>query len=80
LSNERLWSSELKLAKVHFINPFNNSKKLSIRTRYRAKLINCEYNINTQIVKLKDEVRAVTAGQSAVLYDGENCLGGGIII
>jgi tRNA-specific 2-thiouridylase len=23
--------------------------------------------------------RAVTAGQSVVLYDGENCLGGGII-
>jgi tRNA-uridine 2-sulfurtransferase len=85
LNNENLWRKQLKLTNVHLINGteiLNKSRvnKLSIRTRYRAPLIECEFDQKSGIVSLKDEVRAITPGQSAVLYDGERCLGGGIII
>ena len=31
------------------------------------------------VLTFAEPQRAVTAGQSVVLYDGDNCLGGGII-
>ena len=83
ISDERLWHKELKLAAVHWINGAPKSgAKLQIRTRHRAPLIDCEINHIGDVfsVTLKDEIRALTPGQSAVLYDGEVVLGGGIII
>ncbi len=85
LSDKKLWAKELVLADVHWINPAASDKKLnklSIRTRHRASLIDCEIiekTKNTLRVKLISEIRAATPGQSAVLYDGDHCLGGGVI-
>jgi tRNA-specific 2-thiouridylase len=31
------------------------------------------------VLRFEEPQRAVTAGQSVVLYEGENCLGGGVI-
>lgn len=83
ISDERLWHKELKLADVHWINDAPTSgAKLQIRTRHRAPLIDCEitYKNDVCLITLKDEIRALTPGQSAVLYDDEVVLGGGIII
>ncbi len=83
LDDENLWHDELKLTDVHWINSPSKLNKLSVRTRYRAPLIECtiqEKSKNTLLVKLKDPVRALTPGQSAVFYDGDQCLGGGIIV
>lgn len=83
LNDTRLWCKELQLTDIHWINKEPDlSKKYQIRTRYRAPLIECtlEKNKTGLTIRLKDEVRAITAGQSAVIYDGEQCLGGGIII
>jgi tRNA-uridine 2-sulfurtransferase len=77
LDDDQLWHSELKLTDIHWINGEPKNKSVQVRTRYRAPLIDCEINGNT--VKLKDPVRALTAGQSAVFYDKDICLGGGII-
>lgn len=85
-----LWHKQLKLTDIHWINgqPDPN-KQYQIRTRYRADLIKCTLQVasnaskkdqTTLQVALSDEVRAITPGQSAVIYDGEQCLGGGIII
>lgn len=82
LDDEKLWHKELKLTDVHWINTPPKLNKLSIMTRYRAPLVDCEIitdNKNTLHVKLKDQARALTPGQSAVFYYGDQCLGGGII-
>ena len=55
---------------------------VSAKTRYRQSDMPCEFaNINTEHFQLAftQPQWAVTPGQSAVLYDGDVCLGGGII-
>jgi tRNA U34 2-thiouridine synthase MnmA/TrmU len=44
-----------------------------------VKLLNKLSNSEWQ-AELAEEVRALTPGQSAVFYSGEECLGSGIII
>lgn len=90
LSDEKLWKKSLNLTDVHWINdPPASGKSLDIRTRYRAPLVECTLQVaplgnktskNTLQVALSEEVRAVTPGQSAVIYDGDRVVGGGIVI
>lgn len=51
------------------------------KTRYRQPDQDCEVTVIEGGVKVifKEAQRAVTPGQSVVFYDGENCLGGGVI-
>ncbi len=78
LDDERLWHDELDLTSIHWINTKPDPKKAyQVRTRYRAPLVNCK--INGTRLKLDEPVRAVTPGQSAVIYDGEIVVGGGIV-
>lgn len=84
LQDDRLWSRQLALADIHWINgqPSPN-EKLSVRTRYRAPLVgvtNLHSEDNRWQVDLAEDVRAVTPGQSAVLYAGGRVLGGGIVV
>jgi tRNA-specific 2-thiouridylase len=56
--------------------------KLTAKVRYRQADQDCsvsEIGPNELVLIFEQTQRAVTAGQSVVLYDGENCLGGGII-
>jgi tRNA-uridine 2-sulfurtransferase len=79
LDDERMWSDELNLTSTHWIDAEpEQGKTYSIRTRHRAALVEGVYE--TDKIVLKDPIRAVTAGQSAVIYDGEVCLGGGILV
>ncbi len=57
------------------------SKKYSARIRYRAPLEACRIKKSSGNFELhfKNPQKAVTEGQSAVMYDKEICLGGGII-
>lgn len=78
LQDPNLWTREIKLTQTHWINnPPESNKTYSIRTRYRAPLI--EGTFDGQNVILRDEARAVTPGQSVVIYDGEQVLGGGVV-
>ena len=55
---------------------------LSAKVRYRQRDQECivqEIGENHLRLEFEQPQRAVTPGQSVVLYDGENCLGGGII-
>lgn len=84
IDDEHLWNKELKLTSLHWINGSPTAgEKLQVRTRHRAPLITCsvvELEDGRYRIDLQDEIRALTAGQSAVLYDGEQVLGGGIIV
>lgn len=83
LDNDRLWSSVLQLSDVHWINGAPKHKTVTVRTRHRAPLIEAElgdFSNRSLRINLKSELRALTPGQSAVIYQDGQCLGGGIII
>jgi len=83
LDDKQLWRKELTLNDVHWINESPESNKTyKIRTRYRAPLVSCTLDLASPTlgVVLSDEIRAITPGQSAVLYDGDKALGGGIVV
>ncbi|TNG95461.1 tRNA 2-thiouridine(34) synthase MnmA [Pasteurellaceae bacterium USgator11] len=84
LDNSALLSGGLIAQQLHWVDrePIRQPQRCTVKTRYRQEDIACE------ILPLSDdkiEVRfdqpqiAVTPGQSAVFYQGEVCLGGGII-
>jgi len=86
LQDDRLWHNALRLTSLHWINqPPEAGKRYEVRTRYRAPLIGCRVSgtadASDQLdVALDDDVRAITPGQSAVIYDGQRVVGGGIVI
>lgn len=57
-------------------------EKCTAKFRYRQKDVNVELEWLTEneiLVKYPQGVKRVTPGQACVLYNGEECLGGGII-
>jgi tRNA-specific 2-thiouridylase len=82
LDDKNLWHKQFTLADVHWINGAPQASNLQVRTRYRAPLVNCTIRPDGDklVVDLADEVRALTPGQSAVFYHGNQVLGGGIIV
>jgi tRNA-uridine 2-sulfurtransferase len=74
--------SEIALENVNWIN--KPEKKLyTAQFRYRQTPINIELgNINSESVVVipQTDFSAPDSGQSCVIYDGEICMGGGIII
>ena len=78
LDDKSLWSKELTLEDLHWINEKpSDAKKYQARLRYRAPLVPCQLKGRKLI--LDEEQRGLAAGQSAVLYDNDHVLGGGII-
>lgn len=83
LGDAQLWSDGFTLTSAHWINTVPAAgNKCRVRTRYRAPLVECTliYVNDTWKVQMRDEVRALTPGQSAVFYDAERVIGGGIVI
>lgn len=84
LNDPKIWRSDLSLTSLHWINDLpKKDQPLFVRIRHRGPLISVNsFDISKEkmSVLLKDEVRAIAAGQSAVFYQNEICLGGGIIL
>jgi tRNA-specific 2-thiouridylase len=60
----------------------NSLRALSAKTRYRQADVACTVapeGLDRFALRFTEPQWAVTPGQSAVLYDGDVCLGGGII-
>ena len=79
LNDDTLWRTEIKLTSLHWITqPPESDQPLQARLRHRGQLKRCVLQGST--LQMEEPERAVAAGQSAVLYSGEVCLGGGIVV
>jgi tRNA-specific 2-thiouridylase len=81
LNDANLWKTEVVLHSVHWIGDVPQNGTYDIRIRHRAPLIRADLTFTDSGVamKLHDQQRAVAAGQSIVIYDGQSCIGGGIV-
>ena len=73
-------SQEISIKDINLIGKIPN-KNLSCRIRYRQEKIKCKIQIKdgqTRVIFDQPQI-GISPGQSLVLYDGEICLGGGII-
>src|SRR3989344_3449597 len=73
INDQNLWRTEFLIGSLHWINePPKNGQKLAVRTRHRAPLEACVIDVQgqTATIKLKSRLRALTPGQSAVIYNG----------
>ncbi len=82
LNDETLWRKKISLASIHWINQAPSIGRYQIRVRHRAPLVwaNLSYVDNNVELELDSPERAIAPGQSVVIYDGQECLGGGIIV
>jgi tRNA-specific 2-thiouridylase len=82
LNDDTLWKKTINLTDLHWINQVPVDGKYQIRVRHRAPLTNAELKLvdDGVILELEHPERAIAPGQSVVIYDGDTCLGGGIII
>ena len=93
LDDNRLWNNRLRLTDVHWINkPPRDNTQVQVRTRHRApkamgtlhiaskKDNDTRYSVPMVEIELEEKIRALTPGQSAVIYSGEQVLGGGILV
>jgi len=82
LNDEKLWRRTVELGAVHWIGAVPENGSYEIRVRHRAKLASAELTVDTQTatLSLKNQERAVAAGQSVVIYRDDVCFGGGIVL
>ena len=81
--HERLYYSACRIQDLHWISQnrvesFDCSAKIRYRQQDNACRIGNIENGNA-VVEFMQPQRAITPGQALVLYDGEQCLGGGTI-
>lgn len=82
-NNPCLYASALTCSEIYWVNPIDLSQPLQLtaKVRYRQADQNCTLHKTTEGYHLSftEPQRAVTPGQSVVLYAKDICLGGGVI-
>ena len=83
VDNELLMNSALIVDEINWINEISYDYPLncSVQVRHQHKPVKCIITRTDKSFKVKfnDKIRAIAPGQSAVFYDEDICLGGGII-
>lgn len=78
-----LHKTTLHATKLHWIRETpDDHYQCTAKTRYRQQDNECTIHfqsLTSAVVEFKSSVRAITPGQSIVFYNGDECLGGGII-
>jgi tRNA-specific 2-thiouridylase len=76
-----LGAGELTVKNITSVGEFDLPSRVQVKIRYRTDSTPAEVCKNGKIIVVKFDkpVRAVTSGQSAVFYRGQEVLGGGII-
>lgn len=78
-----LFSSALECSSIYWVNPqqITGPVRLQAKVRYRQPDQDCTLEPSGKgfILRFDEPQRAVTLGQSVVLYQGDVCLGGGVI-
>lgn len=82
LEDTALWKKTIDLTAVHWINSLPPEGEYMVRVRHRAPLVTAHLTTaadGSAVFMLNEPERAVTAGQSVVVYNDGACLGGGIV-
>ncbi|WP_285259810.1 tRNA 2-thiouridine(34) synthase MnmA [Halopseudomonas bauzanensis] len=78
-----LFSSALACSSIYWVNPLDVAEplRLTAKVRYRQPDQACtlERTADGYLIRFDEPQRAVTPGQSVVLYQDDVCLGGGVI-
>lgn len=79
LNTREMWVNNLNMMKYTSIE---KEMEAICKIRYNSKGIGCKLTQHNDKIKVEffDDAWAVTPGQSAVFYEGEDIIGGGIII
>jgi tRNA-specific 2-thiouridylase len=70
--------NKIEIESANWITKPEFDKTYEARIRYQQKLEKCQ--IEGEFVIFENEQSLATSGQSVVVYDGEECIGGGIIL
>lgn len=82
-NSELLNKSEFMIADCVWWSDPRRRKNLSVKVRYRSRDVSCQIEKaedSNYKITLSEKERAITPGQSAVIYDGEEVIGGGVIL
>lgn len=88
LNHPELWADQLTLTDLHLRNNLTPADlarlpDLTVRLRHRGELIHVQISHAAQpdqlVLNFATAIKRPASGQSAVLYSGETCLGGGYL-
>lgn len=82
LNHQQLMNNQLTLISPHYLKDLNLNSNYLVRIRHQAPLVEArisKFNQDMILINFKNPIRALTGGQSAVIYKDDQVVAGGII-